>query len=235
MSERRLLLVTGATGRIGRLVIPGLAERYEVRAFCRTPVAAPGIAELAAGDVSDLEAFRSAARGMDAILHLAAAATGRAAWEEVHSANILGAHNLFEAARLEGVKRVVFASTSQVINGYPPEEPIRWDMPPRPQSDYAASKVFGEALGYMYADRYGLEVVCVRVGTFPASGQLAPEAARVGKYLSPRDAVQLFDLALGCPGLSFEIVFGVSANPRCRFDLDHTRLVLGYAPQDSEE
>ncbi len=235
MSGRTRLLITGATGRVGRAVVAGLGERYHVRAFGRAPVALPGVAETALGDIADLEAFRAAARGMEAILHLAAVARSRAAWEDVRDANIDGAYNCFEAARLEGIRRVVFASTSQVINGYPPDQPITWATPPRPQSYYAASKVFGEALGAMYADQHGLEVVCVRIGTFWAEGQRPPEAPRVGKYLSARDAVQLFDLALSRPGLRYEIVYGVSDNPRCRFDLEHTRQVLGYAPQDAEE
>lgn len=229
------ILITGATGRIGRVVAPALATRYTIRAYNRSTTPVPGVHDIVIGDLTDLETLRRAARGMEAILHLAAAAGNRYPWEQILSANIIGVHNVFEAARLEGVRRVVFASTSQVINGYPPEARITWDMLPRPISEYAVSKAYGEMLGHLYAHQHGLEVVCLRIGTFWAEDRPPEGFQPQGKYLSHRDGIHLCERALVQPGLRFAIVFGTSNNPRCRFDLDHTRQVLGYEPLDAEE
>jgi nucleoside-diphosphate-sugar epimerase len=172
---------------------------------------------------------------IDGIAHCAAQPSGASQWRDVLSSNISGVYNILEAARVHGIKRVAFASTSQVINGYPLDVPITWDMRPRPVNYYAVSKVCGEMLGHMYAEVHGLEVVCIRIGTFYKSAKPPTGFVPVGKYLSIRDCVQLFTRALTAPGIKFEIVFGTSNNARCRFDLHHAREVLDYAPLDTED
>jgi uronate dehydrogenase len=233
MEKRKRFLITGAAGQIGSILAAGFRNRYDVRGFDRLPM--PELPDAIVGDVADMEAVMKAAEGMDGIAHLAAGAGAASAWERVLPSNIVGMYNVLEAARLQGVKRVAFASTSQVTTGYPTDERITWDMLPRPVNYYAVSKVFGEMLGYMYSREHGVEFVSIRIGTFYRGGVIPAEHKPIGKYLSPRDAVQLFELALTRPGVEFEIVSGMSKNPRCRFDLDHAREVLGYEPVDSEE
>jgi nucleoside-diphosphate-sugar epimerase len=172
---------------------------------------------------------------IDGIAHCAAQPGAASQWHDVLESNITGMYNVLEAARVHGVKRIAFASTSQVINGYPPDVPITWDMRPRPVSFYAVSKVCGEMLAHMYAQVHGLEIVCIRIGTFFKSGSIPAGFVPVGKYLGTRDCVHLFTQALTAPGMEFEIVFGTSNNSRCRFDLDHAREVLDYIPLDSED
>ena len=225
------ILLTGAAGFIGSTLVEGMREQHQIRGFDRVPM--PELEDAIVGDLADFEILLEAAKGVDAVIHLAAAARSKSPWTDVLSDNIIGTRNVLEAARAQSVKRVAFASSSQVINGYPPEQAITWDMRPRPVNHYAVSKVFGEMLGHMYATVYGLEVVCVRIGSFPRS-DTAP-AAWFERYLSPRDAVHLFEQAVTQPGVGFEIVFGTSHNQNCRFDLDHTREVLNYEPIDSAD
>jgi uronate dehydrogenase len=199
----------------------------------------PGLTDAVIGDVGDLDALVKAAEGADALVHLAtrnySPPESPGAWEVVLRNNIIGTYNAFEAARLQGVKRFVFAGTSQVVDGYPRDQRITWDVLPRPRTRYSVSKVFGEMLGYMYSHEFGMEVVCIRIGSFSPRWRIESREHLLGKYISPRDIVSLFDCALSRPGIRFEIVFGTSNNSRCRFDLDHAREVLGYEPLDAEE
>lgn len=125
------ILLTGSNGRIGQVISSGLRTRYQIRGFDQQP--SPGLEDFVVADLADLAALRAAARGMDAIIHLAAKAGNQSSWQAVLGANIVGTYHVFEAARLEGVKRLVFASTNQVTNGYGPVA-VRWSDLPRPTS-----------------------------------------------------------------------------------------------------
>ena len=87
-------------------------------------------------------------------------------WDQIHQSNIIGCYNLFEAARKKGVKRVVFASSNHAVGFYPRHHRIGTDVTARPDSRYGVSKVFGEAVGALYADKHGLGVTCLRIGNF---------------------------------------------------------------------
>ena len=249
----KVVIVTGGGGIIGKPLASAFAGLGAKVSICgRT---AKTLEETAAQiraesrevlavrcDVSDEEAVNSMIAQterrfgpIDGIVHLATKGHSISHWKDVLPNNISGMYNILEGARNHGVKRVVFASTSQVINGYPPNAPITWDMLPRPVSYYAVSKVCSEMLGHMYAQVHGLEVICIRVGTYYDSGRIPDGVIPIGKYLSPRDCVHLFTQALTAPGIKFEIVFGVSNNSRCRFDLEHARDVLDYVPLDTED
>ena len=249
----RVVVVTGGGSGVGRALAIGFTGQGAKVSICgrtlktleETATQIPaGAGEVLAVrcDVSDEQAVDSLFAQttqhfgpIDGIAHCAAQPGAASQWHDVLESNIRGIYNVLEAARVHGVKRIAFASTSQVINGYPPDVPITWDMRPRPVSFYAVSKVCGEMLGHMYAEVHGLEVVCIRIGTFHKSGKIPAGFIPVGKYLSTRDCVHLFTQALTTPGIKFEIVFGTSNNSRCRFDLEHAREVLDYVPLDNED
>ncbi len=218
------ILITGAAGAVGTVLIKGLGDRYQLRAFDRVPL--PELEDVVVGELTDFEAVARATQGMDAVIHLAGNPSGAAPWEEILHSNIIGTYNLFEAARRSGVSRIAFASRAGLLAPYPEEITRTVDLPPRPESYYSISKVFGENLGYMYASQFGLECVSVRIGNVRAD---RPHAEHP-HHLSHADLVRVFERAVIHPGAQYEVVFGVSAGDWPLYDLEHGRRAVGYNP-----
>ena len=226
MNETPRILVTGSAGVIGTTIVNGLKDRYPLRCFDR--VSTPGMEDEVVGDITDMDAVLQATEGMDAVIHLAGNPAGGASWEEILHANFIGTYTLFEAASSNGVRRVAFASRAGLLAPYPQDVFRTVDMTPRPESYYSTSKVFGESLGYMYATRSDMEVVCVRIGNFQRQRDLPGHP----HHLSHGDAVLVFERAVIHPGIRFEVVFGVSDSTWKLYDLDHGRKAIGYHPRD---
>jgi uronate dehydrogenase len=234
MTER--VLVTGAAGRIGgylrsRLAHPGRTLRLlDVAAV---PDPGPG-EETVTASVADLDAVTAACtadgRAVDAVVHLGGYA-GEEAWDDVLAVNIHGTYAVFEAARRAGVGRVVFASSNHAVGFHPGSDPVPDGLPPRPDTFYGVGKVTGEALGSLYHDRYGLDVVCLRIGT---CRDRPTDRRGLATWLSPDDCGRLVEAALSCPSPGFRIVWGVSANTRRRWALAGAH-ELGYRPRDDAE
>ena len=227
----KTILVTGAAGGVARQARPLLRAHYRLRLSDRRPI--PDLVEgetSAPADLGDLDALRAAVRGVDGILHLGGHPV-ESSWEVIEAANIVGCHNLFEAARLEGVKRIVFASTNHVMGFYPRSETIGIDAPVRPDSRYGVSKAFGEALAALHAYRYGAEVLSIRIGNIAAE---PIDARALAIWLSPRDFVQLVRIGLEHPGIRNDIVYGMSDNARAWWDNANAHR-LGYRPEDRSE
>jgi uronate dehydrogenase len=229
------VLLTGAAGRIGTVLRGGLPEHgWAVRCLDVVPVAdvRPGEEHVVA-DVTDLAAMVDATRGASAVVHLAGIA-GESTWPAISHTNIEGTYCALEAARRAGVPRVVLASSNHAT-GYTPRPAdgmlTEADAPPRPDTYYGVSKVAMEALGSLYVDRYGMDVVCLRIGSALAE----PMSTRhLSTWLSPADTVSLVDAALRAPAPGFAVVWGVSANTRRWWDLAAAR-ALGYEPADDAE
>jgi nucleoside-diphosphate-sugar epimerase len=236
------VLVTGAEGTIGSALRDELADRYELVPLTLTPQDFPS----QVGDIAVLEAIEPAFAGIDAVVHLAASAAAESPWEDVLHNNIVGAYNVFEAARRAGVERVVFASSTHAVAMYevdgapeiyqPDDERVydhRVDI--RPDSLYGASKAFGEALGRYYAERHGLRVFCLRIGWVTADEEpiFRGEVAERGRtlWLSQRDCAELVARCLESDA-RWALVYGLSDNARRFWDLSHTRELLGYEPRD---
>lgn len=226
------VLITGAAGTIGRALRDGLRGAYpSLRLSDIAPLgeAGPG-EELVPADLRDLAEVEVAMAGVDAVVHLGGMSVENT-WEIVHEANIVGCYHVFEAARRQGVKRVVFASSNHAIGFYRRSERIDDTAMFRPDSRYGLSKLFGEGLGRLYADKHGIACVCLRIGSW----QPKPQNLRMlSTWLSPRDGIHLVRRALDAPDVHFEIVYGVSANDRNWWDNPGgTR--IGYAPRDNAE
>ena len=229
------VLLTGAAGRIGAVLRGGLPERgWALRSLDVVPIADPRPGEEhVVADVTDPAAMTEAVSGASAVVHLAGVSS-ESTWAAVSHANIDGTHCVLEAARRAGVPRVVLASSNHAT-GFTPRPAsglLREDDGlPRPDTFYGVSKVAVEALGSLYADRYGLEVVCLRIGTALPE----PTTTRhLSTWLSPTDQVSLVDAALRAPSPGFAVVWGVSANTRTWWDLTAAR-ALGYHPADDAE
>jgi uronate dehydrogenase len=221
--------MTGAGGRIGpflRRGLPGLG--WQLRLLDRVPI--EGAEDAVVGDIRDQEAMARALEGVDAVVHLAAIAD-EASFQDILGPNIEGTHQVFESARRAGVRRVVFFSSNHAV-GFTPRAPmVGDDVPPRPDGFYGLSKVFGEALGRLYVDRYGMQVACLRVGTCIER----PSVVRhLSTWLSPGDVVRLVHACLAAPELDYAVLYGISRNTRRWWDIEPARR-LGYEPQDDSE
>jgi uronate dehydrogenase len=224
------VLMTGARGRIGTVLRPGLRDGLQELRL--SDLAAPGKMTapetFAPAELTDFEAVRRAVDGIDAVLHLGAV-PDEAPFEAIAGPNLTGVYNVYEACRRAGVPRVVFASSNHASGMYPVGAALDGSQRPRPDGIYGASKVFGEALGSMYADRFGLEVVCLRIGSFQPRPR---ERRELSTWISHEDCLRLVRAALTADGVGFEIVYGASANTRRWWPLENA---IGYAPLDDAE
>jgi uronate dehydrogenase len=229
------LLITGAAGSIGAVMRNGLRGQYHLRLTDRVPVTDLSGGEcFVQGDVTDLVAMERIVDGVDAILHLAGFPSPAASWDDCFRVNMGGTYCLFEAAKRRGVRRVVFASSNHVTGAYEREGSYtRPDMPVRPDSLYGVSKAFGEDLGQYYVDQFGLQVVCLRLGSCrPDSAVVNRASDRIlATWLSHRDAVQLVRCSLDAD-VDFGIYYGISANTGAYWDITNARSALGYVPED---
>src|SRR5918992_3720707 len=226
------VLMTGAAGRIGGVLREAWRGEFPILRLLDVRGLgdeSPG-EELIRLDINDFDGLRRALESIEVVVHLAGVPT-EDVFVRLLEANVHGTYNVFEAARQAGVRRAVFASTNHVTGFYPRTQPIGPDDPVRPDSMYAATKVFGEAVGRLYADKWGMEVVCVRIGSF---AERPTSAHALGMWLSPRDAVQLFTRAVTTPGVSYLIVFGLSRNRGSWWD-NPGASALGYEPVDEAE
>ena len=226
------ILITGSAGEIGRVLRAGLYDgRRALRLLDIKPQAAARAGEeCVTADLADMAALQDAMRDIDCIVHLAGVPR-EGAWEAILPANIIGTYNLFEAARAAGVRRVIFASSNHVIGYYRAAQTVGISEPPRPDSRYGVSKAYGEALGRMYADKYGLEVACLRIGSFRAR---PGDARQLATWISHRDMVELTRCCIDAAAFHFIVLYGVSNNTRSRWRNPHTETV-GYRPQDNAE
>lgn len=228
------ILMTGAAGNIGRTLREHLKSRYALlRLTDIAPQAPAGPGEeVGAVDIGDAAALDSAMRGIDCVIHLAGVPE-EDSWERILPANIMGCYNVFEAARRQGVRRVVFASSNHAVGFHRRETFIDTMVQPRPDGRYGVSKVFGEAVGRLYADKYGLSVACLRIGSFRPSDR-PTESRHLLTWISHRDMAQLASRCVEHPAYHFVVVYGVSNNLRNRWDNTPAKF-LGYRPQDDAE
>jgi nucleoside-diphosphate-sugar epimerase len=235
--ERRFILLTGAAGRIGTAFRQAHGDRYRFRLADRrtdgladTPGAGHEIISL---EISDADACLETCAGIDTVIHLAADPSPEADWESsLLPNNIRGTVNIFRAAHEAGCQRVVFASSVHAIIGYPPGETVADDAAPRPVNLYGASKVFGEAVASRFSAE-GLSGIAVRIGAYDAPWfRERGDATDAMAYVSARDLNDLLVRCVETENIPYAVVAGISDNARKRFDLNHTRRLLGYAPQD---
>ena len=227
----KTVLITGAAGNVGSHLRRELAGKYNLRLSDIVPVKdiSPGEKQ-ARGDVAKMADMLRVTKGVDAIVHLGGF-SAEGPWESILHANIIGCYNVFEAARSNGVKRVLFASSNHAAGFYRRDVKIDHRVYPKPDSRYGVSKAFGEQIGSLYADKYGLEVFCMRIGNV---NPVPPDKRRLSIWISPRDLARLVSVGIENPNIHFEIVYGVSDNKRSWYDNSNARR-LGFLPQDDAE
>jgi uronate dehydrogenase len=226
----KTILITGAAGDVGTHLRRELAGKYRIRASDLRPLKKVARETYAKADISKMADALRITKGVDAVVHLGGYSV-EGPWEGILSANIVGCYNVFEAARRNGVKRILFPTSNHAVGFYPRAQTIDHRVYIKPDSRYGVSKVFGEALGSLYADKYGMQVFCMRLGNV---NRKPIDKRRLSLWLSPRDLAQLVSIGIEHPDVRFEIVYGISANKRAWYD-NSNAFRLGYRPQDDSE
>ena len=251
MTHRKKVLITGAAGLVGGVLLNGLVDDCDLRGLDIAPV---GGAESVVADATDLDAGLAAYEGVDAVIDLASVPDQHSPWETVRANNLPSTWNALESARRAGAKRVVFASSNHATGNYENDEPyasivageyggltpggfplITPDMPIRPDGPYGVGKAFGEAAGRYYSDVHGLSVICLRIGTLNRESR--PTAIRhFATLLTHGDLIRLVRGCVNAPdSLRFAIFYGVSDNTWRFWDISNSRDLAGYEPQDDAE
>jgi len=244
------VLITGASGLIGGLVLRDLSDRYDFSGLSRHAV--PGIPYTTAS-VTDLEAVRRAVDGQDMVLHLAGETRNIDNWDDHFTVTAGGTLNVFRASADAGVRRVVFMSTGSTMCGWewddalpygrlargdrsvPEWELLNHETPPRPDSPYGVAKLFGEAAARWFSDRTPMSVLVIRLGAVLASDR--PELVRhFPGFLAQDDAVQMIDRCLAAPpSVKFGIFDAISENSLRWRDTTPAKEVLGWRPTGSSD
>ena len=225
------LLITGAAGIVGSALRPQLRERFD-HLLLSDREAVEDLAaneSYAACELSDPEGLSALVKQVDAVVHLGALVGAAHTFEETLEPNVVGTRNILEAARREGVRRVVNASSHHVVGFSPRGQPLDHRAPLRPNGEYAVTKAYGEAAASYYADNFGLEILSIRIGYV---GNEVNSERRLRTWVSPRDLARLVEIGLTSPGLRHEVVYGVSESPEPAFFDNRNAFRLGYQPQD---
>ncbi len=232
------ILITGAGGNMGRMLRARLAAPGRVlRLLNRSPItaAAPGEAvEIVTATVTDLDAMIAATEGVDAVIHLGGISQ-EAPFEEILQANVAGSYCVLEAARRQGVRRVLLASSNHAV-GYSsrddaPAAGLPADLPPRPDSYYGWGKTAMESLGRLYVDTYGIDVFSLRIGS---CFEEPLDVRTLATWMSPDDAARLVEACLSTDHGGYQMIWGVSRNSRRWWSLEAGKKI-GYHPVDNAE
>ncbi|MGD0692791.1 MAG: NAD(P)-dependent oxidoreductase [Acidimicrobiales bacterium] len=235
--ESEVVLVTGAAGTIGSMLRRSLVRRGRhlrlLDTAAQNPLAPGEDADLIVGSFLDAAVMADACRDAVAVVHLGGLSTNDFEWDEYLDVNINGTRVVLEAARVAGVPRVIYASSNHAVGFHPiADEAVAPDyLFPRPDSLYGVSKVAGESLCSLYHDRYGLDVVCLRIGSYR---ERPADIRQLWSWLSPGDCTRLFEAAMTIQRPGFRVVWGVSANRRAAVTLDEAH-AIGYYPLDDAE
>lgn len=228
----RRLLLTGAAGSLGQELRPRLKAYCEVlRLSHRRDMGLPGAGEeIEIADLEDPAAVLGLLDGVEAVVHMGGVSTEQP-WQQILTGNIVGAYNLYEAARKQGVRRIVFASSNHVTGFYRQDQVVSPRDPVRPDGLYGLSKAFGENLAQLYWDRYGIETVSLRIG----SSYAEPKDRRMlATWMSFDDMERLVVAALTAPVVGHTVIYGVSKNATTWWDNTPARHI-GFLPQDSSD
>ena len=237
--KKKKVLFLGATGRVG----PGILEEYEKNykqhydliIGSRRKIKINGYKTVKI-DFSKISSLKRAMKNIDIVLNLAAESNPLATFQEILNPNIVGAYNVFEAAKQAKVQRVIYASSVHAIRGYPLGKKIKENHSPKPSGFYGASKVFGESLCYIYSNNHNLSCLAIRIGAY-VSNDLRKKVCLTREnfdyIISQRDLAQLIHKCITAPkSVKYGILSGSSNNKKLYMNLTETKKLVGYKPKD---
>lgn len=249
--DRARVLITGSAGTIGTVLKRELADRYDLTGVDLNEVPGPG---KHCGDITDQGVLEGVLSGGETVVHLAATSSSVRIDTGYLGRQFVMTKTLYEAALRQGVKRVIFASSNQVTGGYemcapysaivkgdygglePSDIPlITIGLPPHPRTAYAVGKVWGEAAGRRYSAKYGLSVICLRIGTFKVDSR-PTHVRQLATLLTPPDLVQLVSRCVDAPeSVRYAVFYGVSDNTWRFWEISDAERLVGYRPRDNAE
>lgn len=224
------ILLTGAAGALGTVLRERIKPWADIVRLSDVADLGPAREgeEVVQCDLADRAGVMALLDGVDAVVHFGGIAD-EAPFDAILQANIVGTANLYQAVQAHNVTRVVFASSNHTVGFYPTTEVIDAHDPVRPDTMYGISKCFGESLSRYYFDRFGIETVCLRIG----SARPAPTDARMlVTWLSYDDLVEAVRCSLMTPRVGHTILFGMSDNPARWWD-NRAAAHLGFKARDS--
>ena len=236
-------MITGINGLIGTVLRNALQESHDVYGIDLEGEFSDRVLSVDISDYGQVARAMEQFRPLEGIIHLAGDPSPQASWDSVLKANIVGTRNIFEAAREFQVPRVIFASSNHAAGAYHGFEPesntftqpqppmISPYDPPRPDSEYGVSKVFGEAIARYYADRWDVKAICLRIGAVLKDDDPTKDSQNRKIWLSHRDLIQLIEKSLAT-NVKFGIYFGISKNKDAFWDISNARAELGFEPVD---
>jgi len=231
------ILITGCNGLIGKILMKNLKE-YDLYGI---DIKESDDERCYKADISNFDELKDVVEKLgriDIIIHLAADKRVNAPWESILKNNIIGTRNVYEIARIFGIPKIIFASSNHVTGGYEKIDGIYEGlikiMPSlhiRPDSYYATSKAFGEAIARQFYEQYGIKSICLRLGSVLEDDDPSKETRLLSTWLSHRDLIQLFQKSI-VADVEYGIYYGVSNNSRRFWDLSNAKKDLGYMPVD---
>lgn len=226
------LVLTGAAGRLGSYLREPLSNMCEE--LVSTDLV-DDIGTLYSGEryqkanLAKLDEVSPLLENADQVVHFGAIGD-EAPFDDILQANIIGAYNVWEAARVHKVRRVVYASSIHAVGMHTRDSFIDTEVPHRPDTFYGLAKCFAEDLGSLYWDKFKIEAVCLRI----LSCAKVNNARALGSWLSYDDLIQLVERSVDTPTTRYTIIYGVSNNDRTPVDNSKASF-LGYRPKDNAE
>ena len=243
------ILITGGAGLVGSVLTKGLKDKFNISILDIKKV--DGV-DSHTGDISNIDSIVPAFKGIDTVVHLAGDRRVYGDWDSILNNNIIGLYNIYEAARLSGVKRVVFASSQHATGGFYDVEPYSFindgkyeklpkDYKPldetcriRPDSFYGASKSFGESMSSYYSDFHDISTINIRIGWVISDDDPTFSPASLNLWLSHRDIVQIIDLSINAPEeIKYDTFYATSDNYWKIWSIEKAKKILGYKPFDA--
>jgi uronate dehydrogenase len=180
-------------------------------------------------DIGKLEDIESLTKTVSMIIHFGAI-VDELPFETLLAPNFIGSYNIWESARRNNVKRVIYASSIHAVGMYSKTKTINPSTHHRPDGFYGLSKCFTEDLAKMYFDKNGIEAVCLRIAT------CAPVTTErsLTSWLSYNDLVLLVTRAITSTFTEFSVIYGVSNNDRKNIDNSEASHI-GFKPIDNAE
>jgi uronate dehydrogenase len=225
--QRPYVLITGAAGRVGSVLVEGLADRRLRLTDQRHPEDYCRAAEFIEADLTDPAVHAPLVAGVDSVIHLAGL-PDNAPWEQLDAVNVRPTRSLIAAAARASVRRFIYASSVHVVGNAPADARLHDEMPLRPDGPYGWSKAVGELSLRMACEREAMGGIAVRICAFQPH---PADARQLRLWLSPGDLVRLITACLDAPFSGFRTIWGVSGNARASLDRAGWEAV-GYHPED---
>jgi uronate dehydrogenase len=230
--KMKKIVLTGAAGRLGsylREPLSKMASQLLSTDISNDMGSLYGNETFVKADLAEMSEIKPLMKDADMVVHFGAY-VDEGPFEKLWGPNFVGSYNVWESARLAGVKRVIYASSIHAVGMYPRNQFIGVDVPHRPDGFYGLAKCFTEDLGRMYWEKSGLEAVCLRI----YSAAAVVSSRSLSTWLSYDDLIQLVTRAIDTPTVGFTISYGISNNDRAVVD-NSAATYLGYKPKDNAE